>query len=91
MHRGLAINRGIQRQDYFGDFAKWRAWKKAAGYTIRYIRCDNGTEIKNFKLPAIMECTSLYSPESDCIAAHQTILTMANTLQFGAGLEQASW
>jgi hypothetical protein len=70
------------------------------GYKINIIRCDNGSEIKNFKfsefmtvLKARFEFTSTYSPESDGVAerAHQTILSIANTMRIGGNLPPESW
>ena len=70
------------------------------GFNINIIRCDNGTEIKNYKFNEFLtvmcaraEFSSTYSPESDGVAerAHQTILSIANTMRVGSNLPPASW
>jgi hypothetical protein len=70
------------------------------GYRTQTIRCDNGTEIKNYKFNEFMteisartEFTSSYSPDSDGVAerAHQTILKIGGTLRLAANLPTAAW
>ena len=70
------------------------------GYRTQTIRCDNGTEIKNYKFNDFMtkisartEFTSSYSPDSDGVAerGHQTILKIANTLRISANLPECAW
>jgi transposase InsO family protein len=70
------------------------------GFQIKIIRSDNGSEIKNYKfnefltvLSARIEFSSTYSPESDGVAerAHQTLLSIANTLRIGADFPSAAW
>ena len=65
------------------------------GYKTSVIRCDNGTEMKNYKfldfltfMNARAEFTSAYSPDSDGVVerAHQTVLTIVNTLRVASNL-----
>jgi hypothetical protein len=82
-------------------FKQWVAqYVQSRGYKIQVIRCDNGTEIKNFKfddfltsISARAEFTSTYSPQSDGVAerANQTVLAIANTMRLAADLPPGSW
>jgi hypothetical protein len=83
---------------------KFQAWVAkhvtSCGHTLRIVRCDNGTEIKNYKardflssIGARFQFTSAYSPASDGHAenANKVILTLGNTLRLAANLPEEAW
>jgi hypothetical protein len=89
------------KSQFVDKFKEWYAQcVQSKGFSIRRIRCDNGTEIKNYKfndfltyISAKAQFTSTYSPPSDGVAerAHQTIIGMANSLRHGTSLPNAAW
>ena len=88
-----------------GEFVpKFKAWVAkfvtSRGHTLSVVRCDNGSEIKNYKardfltsIGARFEFTSTYSPASDGHAenANKVILSLGNTLRLAAKLPEAAW
>jgi hypothetical protein len=87
--------------DFVSRFKEWVAqYVESRGFKVNVIRCDNGTEIKNFKfnefltyISARAEFTSTYSPQSDGVAerANQTILAISNTLRLAGNFPEAAW
>jgi hypothetical protein len=76
------------------------SYVESRGYKIQFVRCNNGTEIKNYKfndfitsISARVQFTSTYSPQSDGVAkrANQTILAISNTMRLAAELPPGAW